>query len=500
MEKDEFAFDDLTEEELGQENEESESQPEEKEIKEVRKPKREHKARQESHSEREVKHETHKTESEPTDDAGVWQDAGLWRFVGIALLVLLVVSIFTNGFQFGTTAVKGKLTLDAAAAQAIGYINTNLLQPGVSVTLQSKEDVGDLYKLKLSVAGQQIESYITKDARLLFPQGLALSAAAKAPAGQQDAQPTPGAQPAQRVDVSVDDDAVRGSSSAPVTIIEFSDYQCPFCRVFWKDTLPQLEDKYIKTGKVKFIYRDFPLSFHAGALPAALATECAKEQGKFWEMHDKIFEEQDKQGQGTIQFTSDDLKKWAKDIGLDIAKFSPCLDTQKHKSEVDKDLADGSAAGVSGTPGFFVNGQELSGAQPFAAFAAVIEAELAKGGANTTKPAAANEVNAAPVVVAPVAEAQPAAAEEKTLTITAKKYRFDPAELSVKKGTKVTLKVKSTDVDFGFALPAYNVQLSLKLGETVQAEFIADKAGTFPYTCTNCEGKESIMKGTLVVE
>lgn len=178
--------------------------------------------------------------------------------------------------------------------------------------------------------------------------------------------------------VSTDDDAYLGDKDAPVVIVEFSDYQCPFCRSFWRDTLPLIKSEYIDTGKVRFVYRDFPLDMHPGAMPAAQATECAEEQGKFWEMHDKIFIEQEKQGGGTVQFGVDDIKKWAGGIGLNISELSSCLDSQKYAEEVKKDLKDGQTAGVSGTPGFFVNGRLVVGAQPFSVFKTIIDEELAK--------------------------------------------------------------------------------------------------------------------------
>jgi protein-disulfide isomerase len=171
--------------------------------------------------------------------------------------------------------------------------------------------------------------------------------------------------------VSVDDDAVKGDSDAPVTIIEFSDFECPFCTRFYQNTLSQIDEKYIKTGKVKFVYRDFPLNIHANAQKAGEAAECAGEQGKFWEMHDKLFDD-------GVSGGVDSFKQYASDLGLDTTKFNECLDSDKMASEVQKDFSDGSAAGVSGTPAFFINGIFISGAQPFEAFEQVIEAELAK--------------------------------------------------------------------------------------------------------------------------
>src|SRR3989344_1746733 len=177
-------------------------------------------------------------------------------------------------------------------------------------------------------------------------------------------------------DVSVDDDSFLGKKSAPVVVVEFSDFQCPFCRSFWRDTLPLIKSEYIDTGKVRFVYRDFPLGFHPGAIPAAQATECAEDQGKFWEMHDKIFIEQDKQGSGTVQFGVDDLKRWAGELGLNTGEFNSCLDSGKYAEEVSNDLKDGQAAGVSGTPSFFINGRSIVGAQPFSAFKAIIDEGL----------------------------------------------------------------------------------------------------------------------------
>src|SRR3989344_7560219 len=166
----------------------------------------------------------------------------------------------------------------------------------------------------------------------------------------------------ERVDVSADDDPTLGNSKAKITLIEFSDFQCLFCRRFWNEAFQQIKKEYIDTGKVKVVYRDYPLPFHPADQVSAEASECADEQGKFWEMHDKIFEEQAKQGTGTVTYGAAELKNWASQIGLNSAKFNQCLDSEKYKSEVEKDLADGSSYGVSGTPAFFINGKLLTGA------------------------------------------------------------------------------------------------------------------------------------------
>ena len=200
-------------------------------------------------------------------------------------------------------------------------------------------------------------------------------------------QPTRAPSQPLQVTASVDDDPVLGDKNAPVTIIEFSDYQCPFCRKFWTEAYQQIKKDYIDTGKVKFVYRDFPLSsIHPAAEPAAEAANCVREKGgdeAYYKMHDKIFQEGNKLDggdpitgpvRGTAQFGATELKKWAKDLGYDI---DSCLDSGKYTSEVQKDLADGQAAGGQGTPYFVINGKPLSGAQPFAAFKQVIDAELA---------------------------------------------------------------------------------------------------------------------------
>jgi len=177
--------------------------------------------------------------------------------------------------------------------------------------------------------------------------------------------------PTERVKVAIGNSVVKGDEKAPVTLMEFSDYQCPFSGRFFKDSLPQIEQKYIKTGKVKMAFRDYPLGFHQKAQKAAEATKCAKEQGKFWQYHDKLFANQQK-------LETADLKKYAKELGLDSKKFDTCLDSGKTAAEVKKDFEDGTKYGVMGTPCFFINGLKIDGAMPYETFEEVIEKELKK--------------------------------------------------------------------------------------------------------------------------
>src|SRR6266850_2887961 len=174
--------------------------------------------------------------------------------------------------------------------------------------------------------------------------------------------------------IGVDDDPVLGSPDAKVLIIEFGDYQCPSCRMFWKDVEPRLRKEYIDTGKVKFVFRDYPIvQIHPEALLASMAVDCAGEQNKYWEYHDKVFREQFNKGDDLVRFKADDLKRWAKDTKLDQPKFDQCLDSEKYKNEVLKDKADGDAVSVQGTPTFFINGRVIGGAQPYPAFKTLID-------------------------------------------------------------------------------------------------------------------------------
>ena len=224
---------------------------------------------------------------------------------------------------------------------------------------------------------EQIEAIAREAARTAVAEALATQRAAAPSAPSQGARPAgpPTAAPnqgPQRVEVSADDDPAWGPEDAPVTIIEFSDFECPFCARFRKQTYDRIKEAY--GDKIRFVYRDFPLvQLHPQAVPAAIAAQCAHEQGKFWEYHDLLF-------LGDKPLSRDTYVAYADQLGLDVDEFSRCIDEERYMGEVQKDFEDGVAAGVRGTPTFFINGVPLVGAQPFENFQAVIEQELQKAG------------------------------------------------------------------------------------------------------------------------
>jgi protein-disulfide isomerase len=192
----------------------------------------------------------------------------------------------------------------------------------------------------------------------------------------------PTKQPQSIVKISADNDPIIGDPNAPITIIEFSDFQCPFCARFHIQTLPLILEEYIEQGKVKLVFRDFPIqSIHPNALPASVAAECANEQGKFKEMHDMLFDNQNEWNkQDTVDALSS-FSQYATNIQLEQDTFDSCLTNGKYIEEIKKDLNDGKNYGVSGTPGFFVGNDEigyveLKGAQPFEIFKKIIDEQL----------------------------------------------------------------------------------------------------------------------------
>ncbi|MFZ6027250.1 MAG: DsbA family protein [Chloroflexota bacterium] len=175
-------------------------------------------------------------------------------------------------------------------------------------------------------------------------------------------------QDVKRYDVPVDDDYVYGSMDAEITIIEFSDFQCPYCQKWYVEVLQPLLEMY--PGQIRFVYRDFPLfNIHPEALPAAIAANCAGEQGKYYEFHNSLFD-------GKYGLNADAYTKYASDLNLDGEQFAACVETQKYSDEVMADYEWATTLGIQSTPTFFINGIPLVGAQPLETFKMVIDWEL----------------------------------------------------------------------------------------------------------------------------
>jgi protein-disulfide isomerase len=172
----------------------------------------------------------------------------------------------------------------------------------------------------------------------------------------------------QRVTVSTEGDPSIGPDDAPVTIVEFSDYQCPFCQSWYQETFGQLMANY--PGQIRFVYRDLPLPGHPESLPAAEAANCAGEQNAYWKFHDALFS-------GQFNLGRDAYEQYATDLGLDLAIFTACLDDHRTQAEVKADAADATRLGLSGTPSFVINGRILIGAVPYEDFKTIIDEELA---------------------------------------------------------------------------------------------------------------------------
>ena len=193
-------------------------------------------------------------------------------------------------------------------------------------------------------------------------------------------QPAPPLTP-ENIVLGIDDDPLMGDQKARLVLVEFSDFQCPFCARFVRETFPEIEKDYIKTGKLKYVFRDFPItSAHKDAFKAAIAAGCALDQGKFWEMHDRLFGNQ-------AAFTVYNLTQSAEAIGLNKDKFQRCLANNEYETEVQNDFAEGLKAGVNQTPIFFLGLTErnspkvkvltvITGAKPYTVFKAAIDSAL----------------------------------------------------------------------------------------------------------------------------
>jgi protein-disulfide isomerase len=267
------------------------------------------------------------------------------------------------------------LSPDEIGAMTEAYINQNLLRPGMSMRVENVTKRGGVFEVQVTVAAgdvaQKASLYVSKDGVLLFPDAIDMSAPRSPSQGVE-------APPDSRTDVDmralIDDDPWAGKREAKVIVVEFSDFQCPFCAKMYP-SIQRLIETY--GDRILFVYRDFPLSsIHPQAQKAAESAQCAFEQGRFWEYHDRLFERQEEWASlGIPKF-----REYAADLGLDTERFNECLDSGKYAAEVAADLREGERIGVSATPTYFINGRKLTGALPYSTFQGVVEEALSQTG------------------------------------------------------------------------------------------------------------------------
>jgi protein-disulfide isomerase len=269
--------------------------------------------------------------------------------------------------QRGLDAMIGELLLEKTAA-AKGLSPEKLLEQEVDskVAEPTQPEIEAFYQGQKDRLNQPLEEVKGRIAQALKEAKMAEATRAYLRALRANAKVATYLQPP-RVEVGLDGAPVRGAREAPVTIVEFSDFQCPYCKRS-KSVTKQVLQQY--SGKVKLAFRDFPLrEIHPLAQKAAEAARCAGEQGKYWEYHDLLFAK-------APELEVSSLKQYATALGLDSTRFNECLQQGKYAALVEKDVQDGIQLGVSSTPSFFVNGRPVIGAQPFSAFERIIEEEL----------------------------------------------------------------------------------------------------------------------------
>jgi protein-disulfide isomerase len=292
----------------------------------------------------------HKHYSHKNNKKGI-KKVTIWKASTAVLGVLLILSIFMGGFGKGSAG--SSLSGQTVADNTVKFINQNLLQGQGTAKLEGIEESNGMYKIKLDISGEKMESYVSTDGKMLFPQAIDLTA-------KPQLEQQPGAQ-ALDVDIDIANSASKGADDAKVVMVEYSSFSCGYCKKV-RTTIDQILTNY--PNDVKMVYKHF----NRGGTDSktAQAAECSGDQDKFWEMHDLIF---DKGSQG-------DLVGYAQEIGIDVDKFSECLDSGKYSAKVTADTNEARSFGIGGTPGFMINGRLVSGAQPYENFKQIIDEEL----------------------------------------------------------------------------------------------------------------------------
>ena len=302
-----------------------------------------------------------------------------WIVSTIVLGIVLILVVIFGGVGYQGTS-GNVISNQEAADNLVSFVKSQsqVVGAGDDIQVVSSEREGELYKVTLNFQGQDVPVYVSLDGKYLIADVIPLdpSLLPSLPSGGSgDGTGVGGAGStgSSVVEVEIGDSPSNGDANAPVTIVEFSDYECPFCGRFFLETLPLIEEKYIKTGKARLVYKDFPLnSIHLNAQKAAEAARCVEEQKKdegYFKMHDLLFKNQQ-------ELSVENYKKWARSLGVVGTKFDKCLEDGKFEGAVLNDFVYGQSLGVTGTPAFFINGKLISGAQPYSVFEQMIDAAL----------------------------------------------------------------------------------------------------------------------------
>lgn len=199
----------------------------------------------------------------------------------------------------------------------------------------------------------------------------------------RDVIPSQAPEDTRKLSIDLDDDPVKGNPDAQITLVEFSDFQCPFCARFYEQTLPSIEENFVNTGKVKIVFRDFPIpNIHPNALSAHVAAECANIQGKFWQYHDILFSRQQEWNKLENPQAIEKFSTYAQELDMDPS-FNSCMQSQQPLAEISHDMEDAKKYGSTGTPSFFVGNEKLGfvkieGAKPYEVFSNLINSQLAQ--------------------------------------------------------------------------------------------------------------------------
>lgn len=290
------------------------------------------------------------------------------------LLLIIIIGLYSYGLP-SFSGVSASADSSEVASTAVSYINTELLAGGLGeAELVSVTEENGLYKLDLEITysnglTEDYTSYVTLDGEVLFPTAIEMETSEVVDDTTDDT-----------TDDTVDDsttgivadfdtsgDPSKGAENPELTIIEFSDFECPYCeRGYW--TMELIMEEY--GDRVNLVFKNYPLSFHANAQEAAEASECAFDQGLFWEYHDALFENQD-------SISSEYFVTLAEELGLDMDTFNSCLESGEKTASVTEDMAAASSLGITGTPSFLVGDELVVGAQSFDTIAGIIDAQLA---------------------------------------------------------------------------------------------------------------------------